>query len=140
MQVICTKATRAARVGRTSPSTPRGKSAFEVQRQPKNCCGSSVSQSLAALFGCGSFVVGYVDRYCGTTEVFFVLVVVVMLMAVQRIWRLRLGKLDAVETRWDIEWAWEVGEEPLTSPTVRATNRAIRMMWCSVRQPAILEA
>jgi hypothetical protein len=75
-------------------------------------------------------VVGYVDRYCGTTEVFFVLVVVVMLMAVQRIWRLRLGKLDAVETRWEIEWAWEVGEEPLTSPTVRATNRAIRMMYC----------
>ena len=64
MQVICTKATRGARVRRTSPSTPRGKSAFEVQREPKNCCGSSVSQSLAALFGCGSFVAGYVDRYC----------------------------------------------------------------------------
>ena len=45
----------------------------------------------------------------GGTVVFFVLVVVVMLMAVQRIWRLRLGKLDAVETRWEIEWAWEVG-------------------------------
>lgn len=39
------------------------------------------------------------------TVVFFVLVVVVMLMAVQRIWRLRLGKLVNVETRWEIDWA-----------------------------------
>ena len=42
----------------------------------------------------------------------FVLVVVVMLMAVQRIWRLRLGKLDAVETRWAIVWAWRLERHP----------------------------
>ena len=73
MQVICTKATRAARVRRTSSPTPRGKSAFDVQREPKNCCGSSVSQSLAASFDCGSSRRGMLIDI----ELFFVLVVVV---------------------------------------------------------------
>ena len=108
MQVICTKATRAARVRRTSPSTPRGKSAFEVQREPKKCCGSSVSQSLAASFGCGSFVAGYVDRYCA------------VLCASRgedgdggaKDLEAEAGKLDSVETRWEIDWAWRLDRNP----------------------------
>ena len=87
MQVICTKATRAARVRRTSPSTPRGKSAFEEQLEPKKCCGSSVSQSLATFFAAALSWWGMLIDIV----LFFVLVVVVMVMAVQRIWRLRLG-------------------------------------------------
>jgi hypothetical protein len=90
------------------PSTPQGKSAFEVQREPKNCCGSSVSQSLAALFGCGSFVAGYVDRYCA------------VLCASRggdgdggaKDLEAEAGKLDSVETRWEIEWAWRLERNP----------------------------
>lgn len=57
----------------------------------------------------------------------FVLVVVKMVMAVQRIRRLRLGNWTLWRREMGNRLGLEVGEEPLTSPTVLLI-RAIRMM------------
>lgn len=55
---------------------------------------------------------------------FFVLVVVMMLMAVQRIWRLRLGNWTLWRREMGNRLGLEVGEEPLTSPTVLLIARS----------------
>ena len=44
--------------------------------------------------------------------VLFFVLVVVMLMAVQRILEAEAGKLDSVETRWEIDWAWRLERNP----------------------------
>lgn len=57
---------------------------------------------------CGTFVVGYVDRYCA------------VLCASRggdgdggaKDLEAEAGKLDAVETRWAIVWAWRLERHP----------------------------
>ena len=57
---------------------------------------------------CGTFVVGYVDRYCA------------VLCASRggdgdggaKDSEAEAGKLDAVETRWAIVWAWRLERHP----------------------------